>query len=78
MLKDYGMYYLSGKPLKNQTLEEVEQLIISQIKDLKKGNFDEDLMLGSINNQKVSKERERVNHTNMAFLLKDVFVKDKP
>ena len=40
LLKDYGMYYLSGKPLKNQTLEEVEQLIISQIKDLKKVIFD--------------------------------------
>lgn len=78
LLKDYGMFYLGGKPLKNQTLEQVEQLIISQINDLKKGNFDEDLIIGTINNQKVSKVKERENPMNMAFVLNDIFVTDKP
>lgn len=78
LLKDYGMFYLGGKPLENQTLQQVEQLIIDQINDLKKGNFDESLIQGAINNQKVSKIRERENATGMAFILNDVFVTSKP
>ena len=77
-LKDYGIFYLGGRPLDGQSLKQVEELIIAQINDLKNGKFDEELITGIINNEKVSKIKERESPMNMAFMLNDIFVTGKP
>jgi predicted Zn-dependent peptidase len=78
LLKDYGMIYFGGKPLENQSLEKVKDLIVAEIENLKKGNFDETLIPSAVNNLKVSRVKDSENPTNMAFILNDVFVASKP
>jgi predicted Zn-dependent peptidase len=77
LLKDYGMIYFGGQPLKAQTLQQVKDLIIEQINNLKKGNFDEDIIPATINNLKVQRVKEQENPTSMAFTLHDQFVKGR-
>jgi predicted Zn-dependent peptidase len=77
LLKDYGMMYFGGNPLQNQPLQTVKDLILNQIEDLKKGNFDADLIQSTVNNLKVNKVREQENIMNMAFTINDLFATDK-
>ncbi|MDR2763880.1 MAG: insulinase family protein [Tannerella sp.] len=52
-LKDYGIFVFIGTPREGQTLEEVSGLIQDEIQKLKAGDFDEDLLEATINNQKL-------------------------
>ena len=72
LLKDYGIMYFGGNPLQNQTLQNVKDLVLQQIADLKEGNFDEDLIIATINNLKVQRVREQENIMNMAFVINDL------
>ena len=53
-LIDYGVLYLSGSATQGQTLEEVKSLMLGEIENLKKGNFDDDLITSIINNERKS------------------------
>ena len=77
LLRDYGIMYFGGNPLQNQTLQNVKDLIIQQITDLKEGNFDEDLIVATINNLKVQRVKEQENIMNMAFVINDLFTTGK-
>lgn len=78
LLKDYGLMYFGGKPLKGQTMQQVKDLIIEEINNLKKGNFDEDLIAATVNNLKVQRVREQESPVSMAFVLHEMFVTSKP
>lgn len=73
LLSDYGLIYFGARPLKNQSLQEAEKLILEQIEEIKKGNFDEDLIQATVNNTKVGRVREQENAVNMAYTLNDLF-----
>ena len=76
--KDYGIVFFQARPLTGQTLTQAKDLILEEIENLKKGNFDAALIQGTINNLKVNRIREQENAQNMAFVLNDVFVVGKP
>ncbi len=78
LLQDYGIFYFGGRPLEGQTLQQVRDLILAEIENLKKGNFDEDLIQATVNNLKVSRIQEQESAMNMAFVLHDQFVVGKP
>lgn len=78
LLKDHGIIFFQGKPLQGQTLKDVKDLLLGEIDNLKKGNFEEDLITATVNNLKVSRMKERENPVNMAFVLNDLFVTSKP
>ena len=44
VLKDYSMHGFYGSPKQGQSLEEVKDLLLSQIEEVKKGNFEDWLM----------------------------------
>jgi predicted Zn-dependent peptidase len=44
ILKDYSMHCFYGSPLKDQSLEKVKDLLLSQIEKIKQGNFDNWIM----------------------------------
>lgn len=73
LLRDAGIIYFGGNPLQNQSLQTVKDLIIEQIDALKEGRFDEDVIMSTVNNLKVSRVREQESSMNMAFVLNDVF-----
>lgn len=78
LLQDYGIFYFGGRPLEGQTLQQVRDLILGEIENLKKGNFDEDLIPATVNNLKVNRIREQERAMNMAFTLHEQYVVGKP
>jgi len=54
-LIDYGILFMQGRPTQGQSLEDVKALMLGEIENLKKGNFDDNLITAIINNQKKNK-----------------------
>jgi zinc protease len=57
-LKDYGILVMEGGPLQGQTLEEVKNLLLSEIDKIKAGDFDEWLIQAVINDIKLSQIKQ--------------------
>lgn len=53
-LKDYSIFILQGAPKDGQTLDEVRALLLDEVKKLKAGDFDEELIESYVNNKKRS------------------------
>ena len=77
-LKDYCIFKLYGEPKQGQTLEEVKDLLISQIDAIKKGEFDDWLIPAIIQNLRLQKMKAKENNRAVASELMDAFVKDIP
>lgn len=77
-LKDYSIFKLYGEPKQGQTLEEVKDLLLSQIEAIKKGEFDDWLIPAIIQNLKLQKMKSKENNRAVASELMDAFVKDIP
>jgi predicted Zn-dependent peptidase len=57
IMKDYSTFTLSGTPKKGQTLEEVKDLLLSQVDKVKQGDFPDWLLTAIINNMKLQQTR---------------------
>lgn len=75
-LIDYGILYLSGAATTGQSLDEVKDLMLQQIDNLKKGNFDDDLIPSIVNNIKKDKIEETEKYSDRASLLMDAFTSE--
>jgi predicted Zn-dependent peptidase len=75
-LIDHGVLYLSAAPTTGQTLEEVKALVLAEIENLKKGNFDDNLITSIINNIKKSKIYETEKYGDRASTLMDAFTSE--
>ncbi len=73
-LNDYGMHQFYGNPKSGQNLEEVKGLIIEQIEEVKKGNFDEWLIDAVINDLKLSQIRSFEDASGVAYEYVNAFV----
>jgi len=78
LLKDHGICWLQGKPQDGQTLDQVKNLFLDEIKKLKSGDFDPSIIQGTVNNLKIQRIQQMEKCTNTAFLLHDAFVLGKP
>lgn len=75
-LIDYGILYLNAAPTNGQTLDEVKTLVLGEIDNLKKGNFDEDLITAIINNIKKEKIYQSEKYDDRANALMDAFTSE--
>ena len=75
-MKDYSLFAFSGEPKEGQTLEEVEQLLLSQIELVKKGEFPDWLMEAVITDMKLRKTKELENNNTRAGTMLEAFVND--
>jgi len=75
-LIDHGILYLSAAPTNEQTLEEAKSLVLAEIENLKKGNFDNNLITSIINNIKKSKIYETEKYGDRASTLMDAFTSE--
>lgn len=75
-LIDYGVLYLSAAPTNGQSLEEVKTLVLGEIDNLKKGNFDEDLITAIINNIKKDKIYQSEKYDDRANALMEAFTSE--
>ena len=73
-MKDYGVHYLSGSPKKGQSLEEVKDLLLGELAKLKKGDFDDNLILAIIANEKVRRVQRAEENNGRAFEMLNAFV----
>lgn len=72
-LQDHGVLWLSAAPTSGQSLEDVKSLVLSEIDNLKKGNFDADLLPSIVNNIKKAKIQETEKYSDRASILQNAF-----
>jgi predicted Zn-dependent peptidase len=73
ILIDYGFMSLQGTPTLGQSLDEVKDLMLGEINNLRKGNFDNDLMVSIINNQKKAMMQQTEKYGSRANALMGAF-----
>jgi predicted Zn-dependent peptidase len=75
-LIDYGVLFMSGTPTLGQSLEDVKALMLGEIDNLKKGDFDDNLITSIINNQKKATIQKTESYGNRASDLMDAFTSE--
>ncbi len=73
-LNDYGSQNLYGIPKQDQTLEEVEQLLLDQIDNIKKGNFEEWIIAAIINDFKKNEKASLEFNTARVSMMRSSFI----
>ncbi len=76
--KDYSEHMLYGVPKDGQKLEEVKDLILSQIELLKKGDFPDWLLPAIINDLKLEDIKKQENNMSRDMELVDAFINETP
>ncbi len=73
ILVDHGYMYLQGSPTTGQSLEEVKTLMLGEIDNLKKGNFDDDLLVSIVNNAKKAMMQQTEKYNSRAYMMMSAF-----
>jgi len=73
ILVDYGYMTLQGTPTQGQSLDEVKTLMLGEINNLRKGNFDNDLLVSIINNAKKAQMQRSEKYGSRASVLMGSF-----
>ena len=71
---DYGFHLLYGAPKADQSLEEVKDLLLSQIEKIKLGEFEDWLLEAVINDLRLSQIRQYENASATAYEFLDSFI----
>jgi zinc protease len=71
---DYSVFAMGAKPRQGQKMEEVTQLLVSQLDSIKKGKFDDWLPAAVINDYKTSKMKEYESNRSRADAFVDAFI----
>jgi predicted Zn-dependent peptidase len=71
---DYGEFMMAAYPREGQTLEEVRDLMLEQVAELRSGNFDESLIQSTVNNIKLNDMRQLENNGSRAMSFVNSFI----
>ena len=75
---DYGFFLMGATPKEGQSLDEVKALLLEETEKLKRGEFDDDLLVSALNNKKLNELQSLDhNHARVGKML-DAFVCDIP
>lgn len=74
-MKDYSAHVLSGNPRQGQKLEEVKDLLLGQIENVKTGNFPDWLIEATINDLKLAQMKRFESNRGRADVLVNTFIK---
>ncbi len=77
-LSDQGAFLLIGMPKGGQTLDDVRELLLAEMKKLREGDFDDDLVPAIINNAKLQLQRSFESNDSRADYYVDAFVNGQP
>lgn len=75
--KDYSVLVLSGKAKEGQSLDEVKDLLLSQIELLRKGEFEESLIKAIVANYKLAELQGLDDNDSRANSMMNGFIMDK-
>ena len=70
---DYGIYTMYGVPKGGQTLEEVKELLLEQIEEIKKGNFEDWMIEAVVNDLKLNQIQGFEDASSVAYEYVDAF-----
>ena len=73
-MTDYSMLMLYGYPNEGQTLEQVRELMLGEIAKLRTGDFDDDLLVSVVNNNKLNYLRALDNNRARTSQLVNAFI----
>ena len=73
-MTDYSMLMLMGYPNEGQSLEEVRALMLGELDKLRKGDFDDDLLVSVVNNSKLGYLRSLDNNGARTRQLVNAFI----
>ncbi len=71
---DYGVHFLSGSPKSGQSLEEVKDLMLSEVNKIKKGEFDDWMIDAVVNDLKLSRLKQFESGTGLATVYYNAFI----
>lgn len=77
-LNERSLHILSAKPKEGQTLDEVTQLLLSQLELIKNGEFPDWLLDAIITDYKLTKTNELENNKSRANLFVTNFIRNEP
>ena len=77
-LADQGAFMLIGMPKGGQSLDDVRDLLLEEMKKLRNGDFDNDLVPAIINNTKLQLQRSFESNESRASYYVDAFVNGEP
>lgn len=75
---DYTTFVIGGVPKEGQTLEELRDLLLEQLENVKKGNFDDSLIIGAIRNRKVGQMEGLDDNDYRVSVMYESFISGKP
>lgn len=78
ILKDYSMHLLSARPREGQSLEELRDLLLKQIMEIKMGNFPDWLIPAIVTNMKLDEARNYENNSKRASEMLDAEITGIP
>lgn len=77
ILNDFGAFIFGGRPVQNQTLQQVQALFDEQIALVKQGNFDDWMLQAAINNLKLSIMKQAESNNGRASAMAYAFVEHR-
>jgi predicted Zn-dependent peptidase len=75
-MKDYSVHTLSGEPKEGQSMEQVKNLLLEQIENIKKGNFPDWLLAAIINNLKLQEIKRYESNSERATAFMKAFIQE--
>lgn len=73
-MEDFSTFQLYGKPREGQTLEDVEQLLLAELENVKQGNFEDWLLSACIKDLKLNEIRANENNNARAGQMTGAFI----
>lgn len=73
-LNDYSVFTLTGKPREGQTLEQVRDLLISQMDLIRQGKFDDTMLKAIILNEEIQQLAGLKSNSNRAYFLMESYI----
>ncbi len=77
-LNDYSAHLIFATAREGQELEDVKELLLSQVDSLKAGKFDDWMLKAAINNLKISEMRSMESNRGRAYSMIDAFIGNQP
>lgn len=74
LMKDYSAHLLSAKPREGQSLEEVRDLLLEQLRQLREGNFPDWLLEAAVNDLKIEQLKMYESNRGRVEAYVDAFV----
>ena len=74
LMADYGTFEMAGRPKAGQTLDEVKDLLLAELKKLREGDFDDALLEATVNNFKLMQQYQLQSNESRADWFVQSFV----